>query len=445
MYEQNGKFTMKLKIGMRITYFLLLISLVGQNICAQQDYDTLIYEMSNFEKSAGATYKEYQWLYYEKKQSAEELLVFEDLLGVYVKRLRESYETMSLLSENNVVESRDIAARALIYRALTFLEKAPIDVTYFERACYDYYEAMQLYENSDAIPTLFKQLPRRIRVGGRYYSRLIDLLDEKGKDLFAFGQVHISIRNFHVTSKFDPQNLQLVRHNTSAADSSFYTYRLAENLLVQGFQTAMQTKRRQDLYLGLPAGTYYIRSRKKQNREYVNLATIYVRPNQFIAYIVEPIADWIIFYETPEKLVKLNASEIELPSNIDSTVSDSSQLDSTKVKVATAAAAKKKQSSAKINPVLRSTDAIAKIVESILEEMSEKDHDTLPINRTRQEFVNGLARMIITKVRGEYMTSWNHWTMSWTIAKSITEYYAANRQVSLPMVKLTYDVIQRLM
>lgn len=426
---------------MKYTYFLLMIALICQNVFAQQDYDTLIYEMSNFEKSAGATYKEYQWLYYEKKQSAEELLVFEDLLGVYVKRLRESYETMSLLSENNIVESRDIAARALIYRALTFLEKAPIDVTYFERACYDYYEAMQLYENSDAIPTLFKQLPRRIRVGGRYYSRLIDLLDEKGKDLFAFGQVHISIRNFHVTSKFDPQNLQLVRHNTSPADSSFYTYRLAEDLLVQGFQKAMQTKRRYDLYLGLPAGTYYIRSRKKQNLEYVNLATIYVRPNQFIAYIVEPIADWIIFYETPEKLVKLNANEIELAAKDENSVSDSTKSDSTQVKSVVSTA----KNSSKTNPTLRSTDAIAKIVDSILDEMSEKDLDSLPINRTRQEFVNGLARMIITKVRGEYMTSWNHWTMSWTIAKSITEYYAANRQVTLPMVKLTYDVIQRLM
>ncbi len=427
----------------KFAYFLFMFTLAGNIAIAQDDYDTLIYEMSNLEKSAGATYKEYQWLYYEKKQSAEELLVFEDLLGVYVKRLREAYDTMSLLNENSIVESRDIAARALIYRALTFLEKAPIDITYFERACYDYYEAMQLYENTDDIPTLFKQLPRRIRVGGRYYSRLIDLLDEKGQDLFAFGQVHISIRNFHVTSKFDPQNLQLVRYHTSPADSSFYTFRLAEDLLVQGFQTAMQTKRRYDLYLGLPAGTYYIRSQKKRNREYVNLATIYVRPNQFIAYIVEPIADWIIFYETPEKLVRLSANEIDSPAEKDSTANAGVVTDSARVK--TTVAALKKQRSGSANPTIRSADAIAKIVDSILDGMSEKDLDTLPINRTRQEFVKGLARMIITKVRGEYMTSWNHWTMSWTIAKSITEYYTANRQVSLPMVKLTYDVIQQLM
>lgn len=418
-------------------YFLLVLLLFQNPLAAQDDYDTLIHEMSNFERSAGATYKEYQWLYYEKKQSAEELLVFEDLIGVYVKRLREAYDTMALLSENNIVESRDIAARALIYRALTFLEKAPIDISYFERACYDYYEAMQLYENTDAIPTLFKQLPRRIRVGGRYYSRLIDLLDEKGRDLFAFGQVHISIQNFHVTSKFDPKNLQLVRHHSSARDSSFYTFRLAEDLLIEGFQTAMQTNRRNDLYLGLPAGTYYIRSRKKQNLEYVNLATIYVRPNQFIAYIVEPIADWVIFYETPEKLVKLNAKDIN-----SLTIRDSTEHDSTNTPaVAATANTKSKQ----VNSTIRSAEAIGNIVEKIMNDMSEKDLDSLPINRTRQEFVRGLSQMIIAKVRGEYMTSWNHWTMSWTIAKSITEYYAANRQVSLPTVKLTYDVIKLLM
>ncbi|KAA3662323.1 MAG: hypothetical protein DWQ10_02695 [Calditrichaeota bacterium] len=424
--------------------FIILCLSVGLQTSgfSQGNYDTVIYEMANFEKTASATYKEYQWLYYEKKQSAEELLVFEDLLGVYVKRLREAYETMVLLSDKNIVEARDIAARALIYRALTFLEKAPIDISYFERACYDYYDAMQLYENTDDVPTMFKQLPQRIRVGGRYYSRLIDLLDEKGRDLFAFGQVHISIQNFHVTSKFDPTQLQLVRHSTSAADSGFYTYRLAEDLLAKGFQKAMQTNRRHDLYLGLPAGTYYIRSRKAQNTEYVNLATIYVRPNQFIAYIVEPIADWVIFYETPEKLVKLNANEIEASLVNDSTATDSTKNAETNARIAQTGSEDKANQP---TSVIRTTDAIARIVEEVLTGMTEEELDTLPINRTRKEFVKGLARMIISKVRGEYMTSWNHWTMSWTIAKSITEYYAANRQVSLPMVKLTYDVIKRLM
>ncbi|MCA9731302.1 hypothetical protein KC799_04185, partial [candidate division KSB1 bacterium] len=301
------------------------------------------------------------------------------------------------------------------------------------------YDAMQLYENTDDIPTLFKPLPQRIRVGGRYYSRLIDLLDEKGQDLFAFGQVHIAIQNFHVTSKFDPMQLQLLRHSTSPADSGFYTYRMAEDLLVKGFQKAMQTSRRYDLYLGLPAGTYYIRSRKVQNSEYVNLATIYVRPNQFIAYIVEPIADWVIFYETPEKLVKLNANEIEASLTVDTTATDSTK------GIQASVVNSNTESANSTSAVLRTTEAIAKVVEDIMDEMSEEDLDTLPINRTRKEFVKGLARMIITKVRGEYMTSWNHWTMSWTIAKSITEYYAANKQVSLPMVKLTYDVINRLM
>ena len=105
----------------------------------------------------------------------------------------------------------------MIFRALPFLEKAPIDATYFEKACYDYYEALTLYESTDKVPVIFKSLPYSIRLGNKFYNRLIDLLDEKGKDLFQFGQIHLVLKNFKVTSPFDESSLEPVRFGLAAS------------------------------------------------------------------------------------------------------------------------------------------------------------------------------------------------------------------------------------
>ncbi len=409
---------------MSMRTLLLILLLLPAAASAQEGDQVILNEMDSFEYNVTRIYREYQWLYYEEKQSRHELLAFEDVLGVYVKRLNEAYETMSLLGGNHIEQAQDITARALILRALTYLEKAPIDVTYFERACYDYYDALQLYENSDNIPVLFKPLPEPLRIGMKTYTRLIDLLDEKGRDLFAFGQVHLALRNFKVTSKLDINSIELVRYARQENDTTYYTYKLAEQKLRDGFRTALQTSRTTNVYIGLPAGTYFIRSQNKERADYVNLATIYVRPNQFIAYVVEPIADWLIFYETPENLVKVGAGEPEFEEADSAAVRAKSSPQGTGV------------------PTI---EQIAAIIEAKMQEMSVDDLDMLPISRTRKEFVQGMAKIVATRIQGEYLTSWNRWTLAWNISKSVTEFFAANRSVSMPMIILTSSVIKALM
>lgn len=422
----------------KLTLFVFL--LVFQSAFAQKTYDSLLREMEQFEADVVETYRSYLWLFYEEKQSSSELLAFEDLLGIYIVKLRQAYETMALLGQHNLEVPRDIAARSLIFRALTFLEKAPIDVTYFEKACYDYYEALTLYESTEKVPVIFKNLPYSIRLGNKYYNRLIDLLDEKGKDLFQFGQVQLVLKNFKVTSPFDENALELVKFNE--ADSAVYTYALAENRLREAFRTALQSNRTESISLALPAGVYFIRSQQAARSDYRNLATVYVRPNQYITYLVEPIADWVIFYEVPAGY--LDGDELSQASPIlaettalfqDSTASDS-------------LASYAKSTPAPVNGAMaesfHSVDKISLIVERLLNQAPQANLDALPINRDREAFIRGMAQIISTRISGEYLNSWNLWTQSWNIAKKVTERFAANRTVSTATIELTYAVVSQL-
>lgn len=431
---------------MKIVKVAVLIFLFNyQNIFAQKTYDTLLHEMEQFETDVVETYRNYLWLFYEEKQSGLELLAFEDLLGIYVQRLRQSYETIALLGPKNLEEPRDMAARALIFRALTFLEKAPIDVTYFEKACYDYYDALTLYESTDNVPVIFKQLPFPIRLGNKFYTRLIDLLDEKGKDLFQFGQINLVLKNFKVTSPFDENALELIR--LSEKDSAVYTYRLAENRLKATFRDALQSNRLESVSLALPAGTYFIRSKKAARNDYTNLATVYVRPNQYISYLVEPIADWIIFYETPGN-DPTNGSK---PLAEVSILSDSTSLsDSTMIakgdfeNAAINTNGSEQPSDAAVGVNFQAVEKISQTIQNLLNRFPQEKINELPITRTKSEFTRGLAQIISIRANGEYLNSWNLWTQAWNIAKSVTDMFAANRPVSTPTIELIYDVIQNL-
>lgn len=432
---------------MRIIRLTLLFWLAFVQLApAQQTYEVLLREMQRLERNVLDTYRNYLWLYYEEKQSAAELLTFEDLLGVYVKRLREAYETVALLGQGSVDEPRDIAARALIFRALTFLEKAPIDMTYFEKACYDYYDALILYEGTERVPVIFKRLPVSIQLGNKYYDRLIDLLDEKGSDLFQFGQVHIVLRNFKVTSPFDESTLELVRF--SASDSSTYTYRMAERLLRQGFRAALQSNRAESVDLALPAGTYFIRSHKEARQDYINLATLYVRPNQYINYVVEPIADWVIFYETPGEFLapappasapKLLASTEAVPIRRDRAPGAEPAADSIAVP-----ATKPHSAKTAAEAGFHSVDKIEGILRRLLDTWPADNIDELPITRSRDEFIESMAQIISTRVGGVYLTNWNQWTLAWNIAKSVTASFAPKTPVSLNTTRLAYEVLHQL-
>lgn len=418
------------------------ILLAAPGLFAQNNtYSVLLSEMQKFERNVVETYRNYLWLYYEEKQSANELLVFEDLLGIYVKRQLEAYETMALLGQNDLVEPRDIAARAFIFRALTFLEKAPIDVTYFEKACYDYYEALKLYEGTDQVPVIFKELPLSIRLGNRSYRRLIDLLDEKGKDLFEFGQVYIVLRNFKVTSPFDEDALELVR--LSVQDSSLYTYQLAQDRLKDGFRAALRSNRTESVYLALPAGIYYIRSKKDAARGYQKLATLYVRPNQFISYVVEPISDWVIFYETPGAHVPGSGPHVR------QALAATDFNDANELRAAAAADAGSGYSlpvEAAQPPAFatRSVEVIDDMIQREINNLAPAELEQLPIARTKKEFSRNMAQIISARMSGEYLSSWNRWTLAWNIAKAVTDSFAANSTVTTPTIRLSYAVIRSL-
>ncbi|MDQ7065112.1 MAG: hypothetical protein Q9P90_12815 [candidate division KSB1 bacterium] len=413
---------------------------------AQSPIESFLKEMQHFERNIISTYRAYQWLFYEEKQSQNELLAFEDLLGVYVKRLREAYETLSLIGDRSRVDdARDIAARAYIYRALTFLEKAPIDIRYFERACYDYYEALQLYESTSAVPAVFKLLPERIRIGTDIYGRLIDLLDAKGRDLFSFGQVHLLLRNFKVTSDFNEEHLTLTRYVKSGQDSLGYTYKLAEQKLKDAFRKAFQSDQPVEVYLALPAGIYYIRSTRSTPTDYVDLATIYVQPNQFISYIVEPIADWVIFYETPEYLIQSHLAAMDEPGLADGDPVAGELLAS---KIAGRMLEQEHKSAG--DPAIASETAperkerLEKLIEQQLERLPLNELEQLPIPRTRKEFISKVAQMMVNQKMGDYLNSWNRWTFAWNLAKQTTQYLQPGSEVSSAMVRLIHSVLMDL-
>lgn len=415
---------------------VFLVSGPGGFGFAQQTYDTLLRQMEKFEFVVIDTYRNYLWLYYEEKQSAAELLAFEELMGIYVKRLRQAYETMALLGPQSLEQPRDIAARALIFRALTFLEKAPIDISYFEKACYDYYDALTLYENSEHIPVIFKEMPHTIRMGNKTYRRPIDLLDEKGDDLFRFGQVHLVLRNFKVTSPFDENALELVRLRET--DSTYYTYRIAEARLKEVFRRALQSNRTEEVSLALPSGTYFIRSKKAVRSDYVNLATLYVRPNQYINYLVEPIADWVIFYETPENF---------LPGGNETPAGETGK---PAVQVGDSAVAFKgatglngpNESPGRI--AAHSPETVASFIKAEIDQMPAEQVQALPMLPSRSDFIQTMARVISTRASGKYLTSWNLWTEAWNVARAVTKSVARGREVSQAAIELAYRVLSHL-
>jgi len=258
----------------------------------------LITKMEDYEVDIQNTYSEYQKVYYERKSSKNELKAFEDIISVYVSQILEIYETLTLSSARKIDKPRDIAARALIFRALTYLEKAPLNVEFYERACYDYYRALEMYNEDNETPVILKPLPRAIKVGNTDYKRLIDLIDAKGKELYSFGKVKINLKSFKITSNLNSDTFEFIRFS-SPSDKSKYTYDFSENIIKDAFKEILVTNGTSSFFLALPEGSYYIRSNVIPNPLFPYLSAIYVRANQQQEYIIEPLVDWIIMYEDP--------------------------------------------------------------------------------------------------------------------------------------------------
>jgi len=415
----------------RINWSIGIVLLLATRLFSQSIEDKLTPRMQAYEFDIENTYSEYQKLYYERKSSEAELHALEQIISVYVDQILKIYETLVLSGTTSLYEARDIAARSLIFRALTHIEKAPLNPHHYELACYDYYDALELYRNKNEIPVIYKPLPRELWIGNRRYDRLIDLMNEKGKELFSFGRVEFYFFNFKVTSDMNANDLIFMRFK-SAANTFKYTFNLAENKIKQAFKDALKEQENTSFYLALPEGSYFIRYKSDLDPLNVQLATIYVRANQEQKYIVEPISDWIILYEEPLykrpdfKKLKQNLA-LFAGSNSASITFDFMKL--TKGDKA-------------------QHDALMKIMNGIVKKSMEEIELNLMFDLNdswfRNKFIEITSSIIIKyATSSQYYNNWSTWHLAWEIAKEITATVSPGRQVSTEMIQLVHSILNK--
>lgn len=417
---------MQNKIKLIVVVCCILISKVA---FAQDIVNELTPRIQTYELDIENTYNEYQKLYYEKKSSEAELKALENIISVYVDQILEIYETLVLSGVAALDTARDIAARALIFRSLTHLEKSGLNPEHYELACYDYYKALDLYNNSDAIPVLYKKLPRDLWIGNKRFTRLVDLINEKGKDLYSFGRIEFSFNNFKITNDMDVESLEFVRFKTNAKKMK-YTYRLAENRLKQGFKEALKEKEDVTFYLALPEGSYLLRAGVSPLRW--SLASIYIRANQQQKYVVEPISDWIILFEDPpNRRPNFHRLLISLRNSDKSKGAASSNI------------LRLPEKKEKRDEVL--TKLIGELVRKCMQEVEldlTLDLSDPWIKNRIVEFTSGI---ILKYVQCEkFYRGWSSWSLSWDIASQITSTVSPGQQVSTEMIKLVHSVITKL-
>lgn len=160
---------------------ILLFSISGPNLFAQSTEARLEKQMIEYERYVVQAYHEIQKNIMEEHKSQAELIAFEELMSVYVERIFEIYSTVKRLKGYTLETYRAVVARALILRALTMLERAEKNPKNYSLACQDYRQALLLYQQSSTVPIMNKTLPYEIWIGRKLYTRLVDLLDDRGK------------------------------------------------------------------------------------------------------------------------------------------------------------------------------------------------------------------------------------------------------------------------
>lgn len=414
--------------GLLIVFVTLIASL-----CWGQALDRiLIPQLENYELDIQSTYREYQKIYYEKKSSLAELHAFEDIISVYVSQILEIYETLSLSGFGDLEVPRDIAARALVYRALIFLEKAPLNLEYYEKACYDYYRALAMFDNVDNIPALFKRLPSPILVGAHQFNRLIDVIDHKGSNLYAFSKVNLNLRNFKITTNLDIDGIEFIRMDCSL-DKKKYTYYSAENRIKEAFKNVLMNDDQSSTFLALPEGSYFIRPKtRNSSSRYIYLSAIYVRANQQHNYIVEPLVDWFIMYESPST---------KKPRFLDSDLKNLSDVDGNGKHQLKNRAFNNSDKSLEMEKFV----ALSQIVNSALKKVDSNLIFNLKDPWIRNKFSNTAAKIIYNHVESiSYYNCWSLWMLSWIIAKEITQEFSPDTVVPTELIKLVYHVLKEL-
>jgi len=166
-----------------IKLILLALLFVAKIAFAQSTFETTFEsQMIEYEHDVVRTYNELQKFLFDSTPNAAEQTAFENLLSIYVDRILEIYNTMQRMTGSTLETYRGVTARALIFRSLTYLEQSHESKAYYEKAIEDYKRALQLYQTGKNIPIMNKKLPYEVWIGRKMYTRLADLLDDKGKD-----------------------------------------------------------------------------------------------------------------------------------------------------------------------------------------------------------------------------------------------------------------------
>lgn len=146
-------------------------------------------QMVDYENDVVRSYNELQKFLYQDDRNLAEMIAFENLLSIYVDRILEIFSTMERLAGSSLETYRGVAARALIFRSLTYLERSKESKENFDKAVNDYKQALQLYKGI-TIPIMNKKLPYEVWIGRKMYTRLADLLDDKNKDFNLLNSLH---------------------------------------------------------------------------------------------------------------------------------------------------------------------------------------------------------------------------------------------------------------
>lgn len=170
---------MKFVVGL-LTLFLVL----GEAKDAKAQFiDTRLEEqMVSLERDVVRIYNELQKFLLEDGRRGSELLAFETLIAVYVDEVLNLYDTFWRIKGTTLESQEKIAARCLIFRALTYLERTQENPDNYDKACEDYKKALRLAQNELKEPLLSTKLPHEVWVGRKLYTRLADLLDNRGKN-----------------------------------------------------------------------------------------------------------------------------------------------------------------------------------------------------------------------------------------------------------------------
>lgn len=166
---------------LRYCCLILVFGFGIQPLRAQSTETRLEKQMIEYEREVVQAYHEIQNYLLESNTKQAELIAFEKLMSVYVERITEIYNTLKRLKGYTLETYRAVVARALILRALTLLERAEKNPENYELACQDYRNALLLYKQGSTIPIMNKPLPYEVWIGRKLYTRLVDLLDDRGK------------------------------------------------------------------------------------------------------------------------------------------------------------------------------------------------------------------------------------------------------------------------